>query len=207
MNRGIDLESWKVRRFASSETWTRIRIFSAPFNAAIPRSLLSDKLTDQNFSPPPSRYHDRFDASKSVQLEIKKITNFPSRKRNLFTGRELVSVYLRRGEYNVILVNWAKLAGLPWYVTAVRNTRIVGPQVARLVEWLAARGAVSLPDLHVIGFSLGAEIAGFMGKALSPRKVSTRHCPPFSPLFNYSFKNCRLRWAGSRGWTLPILST
>lgn len=149
----------------------------------------------------------RFDASKSIQLEIKKITNFPSRKRNLFTGRELVSVYLRRGEYNVILVNWAKLAGLPWYVTAVRNTRIVGPQVARLVEWLAARGAVSLPDLHVIGFSLGAEIAGFMGKALSPRKVSTRHCPPFSPLFNYSFKNCRLRWAGSRGWTLPTLST
>lgn len=90
------------------------------------------------------------------------------------TGRSAVAirdVYLSRGEYNVILVNWAKLAGLPWYVTAVRNTRIVGPQLARLVEWLAARGAVSLPDLHVIGFSLGAEIAGFMGKALSPRKV------------------------------------
>lgn len=116
----------------------------------------------------------------------------------------------------MILVNWAKLAGLPWYVTAVRNTRIVGPQVARLVEWLAARGAVSLPDLHVIGFSLGAEIAGFMGKALSPRKVSKNLSKTlsFSPSFffffqtNYlKFKNSLKRWAGSLGWTPPILST
>ncbi|XP_060827402.1 pancreatic lipase-related protein 2 [Bombus pascuorum] len=80
-------------------------------------------------------------------------------------------VYLKRGEYNIILVHWTKLAGLPWYVTAVRNTRIVGPQVARLVNWLDAQGAISLASLHVIGFSLGAEIAGFMGKALAPRKV------------------------------------
>ncbi|OAD55345.1 Hepatic triacylglycerol lipase [Eufriesea mexicana] len=90
------------------------------------------------------------------------------------TGRSAVTirdVYLKRGEYNLILVNWAKLAGLPWYVTAVRNTRIVGPRVARLVNWLDAQGAVSLPNLHVIGFSLGAEVAGFMGKALAPRKV------------------------------------
>lgn len=84
----------------------------------------------------------------------------------------ILSAYLRRGEYNIILVNWAKLGGLPWYVTAVRNTRIVGPQVARLVNWMEAQGAVSLPGLHVIGFSLGAEIAGFMGKALTPRKVT-----------------------------------
>ncbi|XP_076654929.1 pancreatic lipase-related protein 2-like isoform X1 [Halictus rubicundus] len=80
-------------------------------------------------------------------------------------------VYLKRGEYNVILVDWAKLAGLPWYVTAVQNTRIVGPQVAKLVGWLDVMGAVPMASVHVIGFSLGAEIAGFMGKALSPRKV------------------------------------
>nr|XP_034191636.1 pancreatic lipase-related protein 2 [Osmia lignaria] len=79
--------------------------------------------------------------------------------------------YLKRGEYNLIMVNWSKLGGLPWYVTAVRNTRIIGPRVARLVNWLDAQGAVSLSSLHVIGFSLGAEIAGFMGKALAPRKV------------------------------------
>ncbi|KAG7209826.1 hypothetical protein KM043_011435 [Ampulex compressa] len=80
-------------------------------------------------------------------------------------------VYLKRGDYNLILVNWGKLAALPWYVTAVRNTRIVGPYVARFVSWLDAKGAVPLSRIHVIGFSLGAEVAGFMGKALAPRKI------------------------------------
>ncbi|KZC05783.1 Pancreatic triacylglycerol lipase [Dufourea novaeangliae] len=80
-------------------------------------------------------------------------------------------VYLKRGEHNLILVDWSKLAGLPWYITAVRNTRIVGNQVAGLVDWLQGQGAVSMSNIHVIGFSLGAEIAGFMGKALAPRKV------------------------------------
>ncbi|XP_076680284.1 pancreatic lipase-related protein 2-like [Andrena cerasifolii] len=81
-------------------------------------------------------------------------------------------VYLRRGHFNVILVDWSMLGGLPWYVTAVRNTRVVGPHVARLVRFLDAQGAVPMSKLHVIGFSLGAEIAGFMGKALAPRKVA-----------------------------------
>ncbi|XP_076240643.1 pancreatic lipase-related protein 2-like [Calliopsis andreniformis] len=79
--------------------------------------------------------------------------------------------YLKRGRYNIILVDWSKLAALPWYVTAVQNTKIVGPYVARFVSFLDAVRAVPMSKLHVIGFSLGAEIAGFMGKALAPRKV------------------------------------
>ena len=75
----------------------------------------------------------------------------------------------------MILVDWSMLGGLPWYVTAVRNTRVVGPHVARLVRFLDAQGAVPMSKLHVIGFSLGAEIAGFMGKALAPRKVNFKH--------------------------------
>lgn len=83
----------------------------------------------------------------------------------------LVSAYLRRGHYNVILINWPKLAVLPWYITAVRNAKVVGPYVAHMIRWLDAQKAVSLSKLHVIGFSLGAEVAGFTGKALAPRKV------------------------------------
>lgn len=72
----------------------------------------------------------------------------------------------------MILVDWPRLAVLPWYITAVRNARdVVGPYLAHLVSWLDAHKAVSLSKIHVIGFSLGAEAAGFMGKALAPRKV------------------------------------
>ncbi|XP_043686806.1 endothelial lipase [Vespula pensylvanica] len=79
--------------------------------------------------------------------------------------------YLRRADYNVILVNWLRLATLPWYHTAVENTRLIGPHVARMISWLDAQKAVPLSKIHVIGFSLGAEVAGFMGKALAPRLV------------------------------------
>ncbi|XP_011634020.1 pancreatic lipase-related protein 2 isoform X2 [Pogonomyrmex barbatus] len=43
------------------------------------------------------------------------------------------NAYLRRGHYNVILINWPKLAVLPWYITAVRNTRIIGPYLAHMI--------------------------------------------------------------------------
>jgi len=82
-----------------------------------------------------------------------------------------VPAYLRRGYYNVILVDWPKLAVLPWYVTAVRNAKVIGPYLAGVMSWLDAQKAVPLSKIHVIGFSLGAEAAGFMGKALAPRKV------------------------------------
>jgi hypothetical protein len=85
-----------------------------------------------------------------------------------------VPAYLRRGYYNVILVDWSKLAVLPWYVTAVRNAKVLGPYLARVMSWLDAHKAVPLSKIHVIGFSLGAEAAGFMGKALAPRKVRQR---------------------------------
>lgn len=83
----------------------------------------------------------------------------------------VLSAYLKRGAYNIIVVDWGKLAALPWYITAVRNTKQVGHHVARFVKWLDNNNAVPMSMLHVIGFSLGAETAGFMGKSLAPKKV------------------------------------
>lgn len=70
-------------------------------------------------------------------------------------------------------MNWEKLSGMPWYITAVRNTRKVGRHVAKMISWLDINNVVSLSRLHVIGFSLGAEVAGFIGKSLSPKKVKS----------------------------------
>ncbi|XP_066597163.1 hepatic triacylglycerol lipase-like isoform X2 [Prorops nasuta] len=87
------------------------------------------------------------------------------------SGVTIRNEYLNRGDYNVVLVDWAKLSALPWYVTAVQNTRLVGLHLSSMVAWLDSTRAVPLSRIHVIGFSLGAEVAGFMGKALKPRKV------------------------------------
>lgn len=63
---------------------------------------------------------------------------------------------------NNFLVDWSYLAALPCYVTAFLNTWHVGQCIAVLAAGLVYQGVK--PDaIHLIGFSLGAHIAGFAG--------------------------------------------
>jgi len=64
----------------------------------------------------------------------------------------------------VIMVDWAKGAKSPEYVEAATNTQVVGRQVAFLVETLRTKRSVDPKNVHLIGFSLGAQVSGFAGK-------------------------------------------
>lgn len=59
------------------------------------------------------------------------------------------------------------------YIAAVENTRFMGLQLANFVEFLH-RSGVPATSLQVIGFSLGAEAAGFAGKELNRRGRTVR---------------------------------
>ncbi|CAG9864878.1 unnamed protein product [Phyllotreta striolata] len=64
--------------------------------------------------------------------------------------------------YNVIIVDWEPLASLPCYIFAYLNTWHVGECLGMLTINLVSYGIT--PSLtHVIGFSLGAHVAGFAG--------------------------------------------
>ncbi|KAK9702906.1 Lipase [Popillia japonica] len=65
--------------------------------------------------------------------------------------------------YNVIIVNWSPLSKQPCYPAAFLNTWHVGQCVAILSVSLAAYNILP-EDIHVLGFSLGAHIAGFASK-------------------------------------------
>ncbi|CAG9825648.1 unnamed protein product, partial [Phaedon cochleariae] len=67
--------------------------------------------------------------------------------------------------YNVIIVDWKPLASIPCYVTAYFNTWHVGQCLASLTANLVASG-IGPYFVHVVGFSLGAHVAGFAGKNL-----------------------------------------
>ncbi|XP_043794462.1 uncharacterized protein LOC122715930 [Apis laboriosa] len=89
--------------------------------------------------------------------------------------------YLKRYDYNVIAVDWHRLATAPCYPIAVQNVPHVGDCLAQLVERLRDEGAV---DVHVIGFSLGAHVPAFAANALSPYKMSRiTGLDPAMPLF------------------------
>lgn len=66
----------------------------------------------------------------------------------------------------MICVDWEAGAIIPNYVRAAANTRLVGKQLAMLVQGLQENVGLTLDKVHLIGFSLGAHVAGFAGAEL-----------------------------------------
>ena len=81
------------------------------------------------------------------------------------------SALLEREDCNVVLVDWSKGAKFP-YAQAAGNTRLVGAQTAELIMFLIS-STYGTPDLaenfYIVGFSLGAVIAGYAGSYLKAR--------------------------------------
>jgi hypothetical protein len=69
-------------------------------------------------------------------------------------------------ECNLICVDWEAGAVIPKYVRAVANTRLVGKQLSKLLDGLNKHLGLPFNNIHVIGFSLGAHVAGFAGAEL-----------------------------------------
>lgn len=76
--------------------------------------------------------------------------------------------YLQRSNYNLIYVDWSDLAPSPCYLSAVHNIKHTGACIAQLVERILDLGT---DDIHLIGFSLGAQVTNFVGSNLQSFKL------------------------------------
>ncbi|KAL3267943.1 hypothetical protein HHI36_007080 [Cryptolaemus montrouzieri] len=94
-------------------------------------------------------------------------------------------------EINVICVDWENGAILPNYVKATANTRLVGKQLAMLLQGLVKHNGLSLRNTHLIGFSLGAHVAGFAGAEIGNLSRITG-LDPAGPLFESQDPRARL---------------
>jgi len=82
-------------------------------------------------------------------------------------AKDLRAALLDNEDVNVIVVNWEKGAKTNLiYGQAVANTRVVGAQIALLINRLREKVGVLPSSMHIIGHSLGSHIAGYAGERL-----------------------------------------
>ncbi|XP_077981911.1 inactive pancreatic lipase-related protein 1-like [Glandiceps talaboti] len=74
--------------------------------------------------------------------------------------------FLKAEDCQVILTNWLKGA-LAGYTKSTANTEVVGAEIALLMERMKEWASLKLDDVHLIGFSLGAHVAGYAGERLN----------------------------------------
>ncbi|XP_054262803.1 pancreatic triacylglycerol lipase-like [Macrosteles quadrilineatus] len=97
--------------------------------------------------------------------------------------------YLSRGPYNVVVVDWSVLVGESscYPIVASRGLQQVGGLLAQLLDHLVYAG-VSPSNIHIVGFSLGAHVAGhagtFLGHGLVSRITGLDPALPYVPMEN-----------------------
>ncbi|XP_012232853.2 pancreatic triacylglycerol lipase-like [Linepithema humile] len=96
--------------------------------------------------------------------------------------RTVIQAYLKRNDHNVIGIDYGKVAN-DTYPNVVKNAFNVGTTLAETLDKLVALG-FDARKLHVVGHSMGAQIAGIVGREVSFRIPRITGLDPAGPLFN-----------------------
>ncbi|KAL3869913.1 hypothetical protein ACJMK2_042535 [Sinanodonta woodiana] len=79
---------------------------------------------------------------------------------------EMVNALLLQGNYNVIVIDWRHGADHIIYHQAAANIRLVAVEVAQLLMYLMDTFHITRDSIHLIGHSLGAHTAGYVGEKI-----------------------------------------
>lgn len=102
--------------------------------------------------------HPCFNASWPTVLYVHGWNESPGEE----SAQHVVSAYLERGGYNVIVLNWEYMAG-NMYHKAMLSISHLGAHVANGLLSMISEG-LPLDTFHVVGHSLGAQLSGHVGR-------------------------------------------
>ncbi|EDW54000.1 inactive pancreatic lipase-related protein 1 [Drosophila sechellia] len=104
--------------------------------------------------------------------------------RNLTPNLEVRDVLLQTQPVNVISVDYGTLVRWPcYYPWAVNNAPIVSECLAQMINNLILAGISRREDIHLIGFSLGAQVAGMVANYVSQPLARITGLDPAGPGF------------------------
>lgn len=105
---------------------------------------------------------------------------------------KLVSaLYEREHTANVIVVDWLDTAQ-NHYIVAAQSTKEVGQEIASFIDWIEETTNIPLDNLHLIGYSLGAHVAGFAGSHATNKVGRITGLDPAGPDFEGQHAHRRL---------------
>jgi pancreatic triacylglycerol lipase len=98
---------------------------------------------------------------------------------------------LKYDNSNVIVVDWSNGNQFP-YSQAVANAQVIGRSIAILVNWFINRSLLKSDDVHLIGHSLGAHVAGYAGERITPKIGRITGLDPAALYFEHTDPRVRL---------------
>uniref|UniRef100_A0A182Q7B6 Lipase domain-containing protein n=1 Tax=Anopheles farauti TaxID=69004 RepID=A0A182Q7B6_9DIPT len=92
------------------------------------------------------------------------------------------TAYLVQDKHNLLVVDWSPVAQLP-YPTARALALPVGNRIGSIMAHFVERLAIDYGQVHVIGHSLGAHMAGVVGRYFGGKLARVTALDPAGPLF------------------------
>nr|CAD7573296.1 unnamed protein product [Timema californicum] len=86
-------------------------------------------------------------------------------QKHVFSSCQNLGYMRTRGNYNVIVVDWA-IPSRDGYTTASYTSILVGGTVAKFIDYLASNG-LRPSNVNIVGFSMGAHVAGTAGSRIT----------------------------------------
>ncbi|XP_028672356.1 lipoprotein lipase [Erpetoichthys calabaricus] len=103
----------------------------------------------------------------------------------------VTALFEREPSANVIVVDWLYRAQ-QHYPTSAAYTKLVGQDLAKFMNWIEVEGNYTLNNLHLLGYSLGAHVAGIAGSLTNNKVSRITGLDPAGPNFEYAEEKVRL---------------
>ncbi|KAG1929256.1 lipoprotein lipase [Pimephales promelas] len=94
----------------------------------------------------------------------------------------VTALFDREPSANVVVVDWLDRAN-EHYPRSAENTGLVGADVAKFIDWLEEELDYPLEKVHLLGYSLGAHVAGVAGNLTNNKVNRITGLDPAGPSF------------------------